>query len=83
MKNKIISSLTLNHMGEIIRLTVLSYFKNNNIIYLFTNFILDGIIFLWKIDISPFIFRKKKAYIWKIDLEKKFIYLSFKRTFIF
>ena len=78
LKNKIIPSLTLNQMGEIIyllkpiiRLTVLSYFKNNDIICLFTNFILDGIIFLWKIDITSFTFRKKKAYYLENRFRKK------------
>ena len=61
-------------MEEIIRLIVLSYFKNNDIICLFTNFILDGIIFLWKIDITSFTFRKKKAYYLENRFRKK-IYL--------
>ncbi len=70
-------------MGEIIRFTVLSYFKNNNIICLFTIFIEDGIIFLWKIYISTFTFRKKKAYYFENRFRKKIYLLCFKRIYIF
>jgi hypothetical protein len=74
---KDIKCLNINQMGEIIYLlkpviciTILTFYKNNNIIYLFISIILDIIIFFWKIDISDFSFRKKKIFYFENKLKK-------------
>ena len=74
---KEIKSISLNQIGEIIYLlkpviciTFLTFYKNNNIIYLFINILLDIIIFFWKIDINDFSFRKKKIFYFENKLKK-------------